>query len=66
MILSEEATEKNRSLKTQLLITSKNSDEKLSGGPVWKSVGYFSDTRLELNLEKKNIHENCLLYINQS
>ena len=29
MILSKEATEKDRSLRTQLLTTSKNSDEKL-------------------------------------
>ena len=28
-------------------------------------MGYFSDTRPELNLEKKNIPENCLLYVNE-
>ena len=34
----------------------------MSGEPVWKSVGHFSDTRPELKLEKKNIPE----YVNQS
>ena len=53
MVLSKEVTEKDRLLKTQLLITSKNSDEKLSSEPVWKSVSYFPNTRPELNLEMK-------------
>ena len=53
MILSKEVTEKDRLLKTQLLITSKNSDEKLSSEPVWKSVGYFFNIRPELNFETK-------------
>ena len=33
---------------------------------MWRNEGFFKDTKLELNLEKKNIPENCLLYINQS
>ena len=61
MILTKEATDKDRSLKTQLMLSSKNSDEKLSREPIWKSVGYFSDARPELNLERKNIPENCYL-----
>ena len=66
MILFNEATEKDRSLKTQLLISTKDSHEKLSGEPVRKSVGYFSDNRPELNLEKNKFPENSLLYVNQS
>ena len=53
MILTKEATDKDRSLKTQLMVASNNSDEKLSGERVWRSEGYFSDIRPELNLEKK-------------
>ena len=54
-------------MKTQLLIRSSASDdEKLSGEKVWKSNGFFKDIRPELNLEKVNIPENCLFYINQS
>ena len=54
-------------MKTQLLIRSSASDdEKLSGEKVWKNNGFFKDIRPELNLEKVNIPENCLFYINQS
>ena len=31
-----------------------------------KNEGFFKETKPELNLEKKYIPENCLLYINQS
>ena len=53
MIITKEATDKDRSLKTQLMVASNNSDEKLSGERVWRSEGYFSDIKPELNLEKK-------------
>ena len=54
-------------MKTQLLIRSSASDDqKLSGKKVWKNNGFFKDIRPELNLEKVNIPENCLFYINQS
>ena len=66
MILTKEATDKDKSLITQLLLSTNNSDEKLSGEAVWRSGGYVLDTRPELNLEKKDIPENCLFYINQS
>ena len=55
MILTKEATDKDN-----------NSDEKLNGERVWRIEGYFPDIRPKLNLEKKNIPVNCLLYINQS
>ena len=32
---------------------------------MWRNEGFFKDTKPELNLEKINIPENCLLYINQ-
>ena len=67
MILSKEMTDKDRSMKSQLLITSpSNVDEKLSGEKVWKCNGYFKDVRPELNLEKVNMPENCLFYANQA
>ena len=56
MVLSKELTDKDRSMKTQLLISSTaNNDEKLSGEKVWKNNGFFKDTKPELNLEKVNI-----------
>ena len=67
LLLSKELTDKDRSMKTQLLIRSSASDdETLSGEKVWKNNGFFKDIRPELNLEKVNIPENCLFYINQS
>ena len=68
MLLSKELTDKDRSMKTQLLIRSPqaNEDEKLSGEKVWKENGFFQDIRPELTLEKVNMAENTLYYINQA
>ena len=65
-MLTKEANDKDRSLKTQLLVsTSGNSDDKISGERVWRN-GFFKDVRLNLKLQKRNIPENCLLYGNQA
>ena len=64
MLLSKEMTDKDRSMKIQLLI--KSEDEKLSGERVWKENGFFKDIRPELNLEKVNMPENTLYYVNQA
>ena len=66
LLLSKEATDKDCSLKTQLLVTSNDSQKKLSGEIVWRNNGFFQDLRPDLNLEKKNIPENTLFYTNQS
>ena len=67
MVLSKEMTDKDRSMKTQLLIrSSSDGDDKLSGEKVWKNNGFFKDIKPELNLEKVNMPENALYYINQS
>ena len=67
ILLTREATDKDRSLKTQLLVsTSNSSNEKISGERVWKSDGFFKDVRPDFNLEKRNTPENCLFYVNQS
>ena len=65
LALTKEVTDKDRSLKTQLTISSKSTEEKISGERVWRNEGFFKDTKPELSLEKK-IPENCLQYINQS
>ena len=63
LLLSKEMTDKDKSMKTQLLYKPK--EDKLSGEKIWKEDGFFKDVRAELNLEKVNIPENCLLYVNQ-
>ena len=65
MLLSKEMTDQDRSLKTQLLIRNENSDDRVSGERVWKEDGFFGDIKPDLNLEKKNMPENTLYYINQ-
>ena len=53
MVLSKELTDKDRSMKTQLHISSTgNNDEKLSGEKVWKNNGFFKDTKTRINLGK--------------
>ena len=64
LLLSKEMTDKDKSMKTQLMYKSKP-ENKLSGEKIWKKDGFFKDVRAELNLEKVNIPENCLLYVNQ-
>ena len=49
-----------------MLFTSNDSKEKLSGEIIWRNNGFFQDIRPDLNLEKKNIPEHTLFYINQS
>ena len=66
MLLSKEMTDKDRSLKTQLLITENEGKDVLSGEKVWKNNGFFEDIKPEMNLEKVNLPENTLIYINQS
>ena len=67
MVLSKEMTDKDRSMKTQLLIgSSSDGDDKLSGEKAWKNNGFFGDITPEINLEKVNMPENTVYYINHS
>ena len=65
-MLTKEATDKDRSLKTQLLVSTNNSDDKISSERVWRDNGFFKDVRPDLKLEKRNIPENTLMYVNQA
>ena len=64
LLLSKEMTDKDKSMKTQLLYNPKE-ENKLSGEKIWKKDGFFKDVKPQLNLEKVNIPENCLVYVNQ-
>ena len=61
-------TDKDRYMKSQLLISAStsNEDERLSGERVRKRNGFFNDIKPELNLEKVYMPENCLFYANQA
>ena len=61
MVLSKQMSDKDRSMKTHLLIrSSSDGDDKLSGEKVWKNNGFIKDVKLELNLEKVNMPENAI------
>ena len=64
VVLSKEMSDKDKSMKTQLMFKSEP-ENKLSGEQIWKKNGFFKDVRAELSLQKVNIPENCLIYINQ-
>ena len=68
-LMTKEATDKDQTLKTQMLLsTSVAAPEKIRGEPVWKKSGYFKKKpgyeRADLNIEKRNIPENTICYIN--
>ena len=53
MLLTKEATEKDWSLKTQLILTSTNQNEKVNNESVWQKRGFFSDEKADFNIIKK-------------
>ena len=55
MVLSKEMTDKDRSLKTQLLITENEGKDVLTGEKVWKNNEFFGDIKPEMNIEKVNL-----------
>ena len=64
LLLTKEASEKDRRLKIQsVLFTNSQPTEKISGEQIWKK-GFFSNERVDFNIEKKNFPENALCYIN--
>ena len=67
LLLTKEATEKDRNLKTQLLLmTNSQNTEKISGEQIWKKFSYFYDKKADFTIEKKNFPENALCYVNQA
>ena len=64
MYLSKEATEKDRQMKMQMLMTIENSDSSASEC-IWLTNGFFGDQRSDLTVSKENFLENMLIYSNQ-
>ena len=62
LLLTKEASDRDRSLKTQLLLARDlQKAEKVSGDPIWKIFDYFGDERADFSIEKKNFPENAIL-----
>ena len=68
LLLTKEATEKDRSLKTQLLLSTTNSQssEKISGEKIWKKNGFFQIKEQISTLKRKTFLENAIYYVNQA
>ena len=66
MVFSKEISDNDRSLKTQLLVAENDGKDLLYAEKVWKNNGFFGDIKPEMNLEKVNLPENTLIYVNQA
>ena len=67
LLMSKEVTDKDRSMKTQLLLSSPSKNEdKISGEKVWQENGFFKEIKPEMNMEKVNIPENTGFYFNSN
>ena len=53
LMLTKEATQEAKSLKTQLLFSTSSKNKKLRGEHIWKGNAYFSDEKVDINIRKK-------------
>ena len=57
--------DKNRNIRTQLVTTTDNALEELSGQKIWPQNGYSKSQMTDYNIEKVNYTENSLFYLNK-
>ena len=62
--LFKEATQKEKSFKTQLLFTS-NDEKPTKTERIWKHSSFFNDQKGDFTISKINFPENTLVYTNQ-
>lgn len=65
LLLSKELNEKDRKLKAQLKISTKNEDKTPSEN-VWMENGFFKDIKSDFNIFKTDLPKDNLIYINQA
>ena len=63
-LLSKEATYKYQQLKTQMLISLKDDESKITE-TLWKGNGFFNEQRSDLTITKPDFPENTWVYVNQ-
>ena len=62
MLLTREATEKDCSLKAQMLVTTAQNETRTE--PIWqKKKGFFGDEHSDFNISKNNLPENMYCYV---
>ena len=64
MHLSREATSKDKSLKTQLLLST-GDEKKLDTEKIWNTAGFFEDQTADFTINKANFPEYTLVYAKQ-
>ena len=65
MLLSKEINEKDRQLKSQLMIATSEAGKK-SAETIWQENGYFGNFMSDFNIHKRDFPENALVYVNQA
>ena len=65
MFLSKEATNKDQSLKMQMMLSVKDGKtDSAATEKIWKSSGFFGNQRTDLTIAKANFPDNTLVYLN--
>ena len=64
MILSKEATNKDQSLKMQIMV-SLDKDDSTNSEKILKTKGFSGDRKGDFTIKKKKFPENTLVYCNQ-
>ena len=62
-MLTKQASESNRNVKTKVIVSSKKDPEEIAREKIWIKDGYFKDQVIDYII-KVNFPEICLLYIN--
>ena len=65
MFLSKEASNKDVTLKSQMMVSLKDDKAKSSSECVWMENAFFKDQRTDLTIAKANFPENTHVYVNQ-
>ena len=65
MFLSKEASNKDTTLKTQMIVSLKDDKAESSSECVWVENDIFKDQRTDLTIVQANFPENTLVYVNQ-
>ena len=55
----------NDGMRTEMSLSTKTSEKKPKSVSMWKDFGFFSSKICEFNIEKVNMPENTLFYVNQ-
>ena len=55
----------NDGVRTEMSLSTKTSEKKPKSVSMWKDFGFFSSKICEFNIEKVNMPENTLFYVNQ-